>query len=59
MAQQASGVEYYTLLAGPLMAAPPDSAARPHGREDDLFAGVPSSPAPARVPGDAAAGQSR
>jgi N-acetyl-1-D-myo-inositol-2-amino-2-deoxy-alpha-D-glucopyranoside deacetylase len=46
VAQRASGVEYYTLLAGPLMTAPPDSAAGPHGqdgrdgREDDLFAGV-------------------
>jgi N-acetyl-1-D-myo-inositol-2-amino-2-deoxy-alpha-D-glucopyranoside deacetylase len=48
MAQRASGVEYYTLLAGALVTAAP---------EDDLFAGVASSPVPARVPGGATASQ--
>jgi N-acetyl-1-D-myo-inositol-2-amino-2-deoxy-alpha-D-glucopyranoside deacetylase len=66
VAQRASGVEYYTLLAGPLTAAPPESAAGRCGWEDDLFAGVPGlgEPAggasrlvPARGPGDDAAGQ--
>jgi N-acetyl-1-D-myo-inositol-2-amino-2-deoxy-alpha-D-glucopyranoside deacetylase len=49
VAQRASGVEYYTLLAGP----------RTDGREDDLFAGVTERPAPAPVcvPDDATAGQ--
>ena len=35
VAQRASGVEYYTLLAGPR-----GPASGPRGREDDLFAGV-------------------
>jgi N-acetyl-1-D-myo-inositol-2-amino-2-deoxy-alpha-D-glucopyranoside deacetylase len=54
VAQRVSGVEYYTLLAGPLVTV---------AREDDLFAGVASSPAPvsspapARMPGDATASQ--
>jgi N-acetyl-1-D-myo-inositol-2-amino-2-deoxy-alpha-D-glucopyranoside deacetylase len=49
VAQRTSGVEYYTLLAGPLMTAP---------REDDLFAGVAAAaPVPVGVPGDATAGQ--
>jgi N-acetyl-1-D-myo-inositol-2-amino-2-deoxy-alpha-D-glucopyranoside deacetylase len=51
VAQRASGVEYYTLLAGP----------RTDGREDDLFAGVTDRPnpvpAPVCVPGGATAGQ--
>jgi N-acetyl-1-D-myo-inositol-2-amino-2-deoxy-alpha-D-glucopyranoside deacetylase len=63
VAQRASGIEHYTLLAGPLVIAPPGSADGSHGWEHDLFAGVGSGsgaaspPEPVRWPGDAAAGQ--
>ncbi|MGO9781068.1 MAG: N-acetyl-1-D-myo-inositol-2-amino-2-deoxy-alpha-D-glucopyranoside deacetylase [Streptosporangiaceae bacterium] len=50
-AQLASGVEYYALLAGE---PGPDG---PHGREDDLFAGITADPEPQRIPDGAAAGQ--
>ncbi len=49
-AQLASGVEYYALLAGE---PGPDG---PHGREDDLFAGITAAPEPQRIPDGAAAG---
>ncbi len=51
VAQLASGVEYYALLAGQ---RGPDG---PYGREDDLFAGVAVCPEPQRIPDDAAAGR--
>jgi N-acetyl-1-D-myo-inositol-2-amino-2-deoxy-alpha-D-glucopyranoside deacetylase len=66
VAQRASGVEHYALLAGPLTAARPGSAAGGCGWEDDLFAGVPGlgepaagagRPVPAHGPGDDGAGQ--
>jgi N-acetyl-1-D-myo-inositol-2-amino-2-deoxy-alpha-D-glucopyranoside deacetylase len=51
VAQRASGVEHYTLLAGPR-----GPATGPRGREDDLF-GHTASPLSARhIPGNAAAG---
>ena len=50
VAQLASGVEYYALLAGQ---RGPDG---PYGREDDLFAGIgPAAPQP--IPDGAAAGR--
>jgi N-acetyl-1-D-myo-inositol-2-amino-2-deoxy-alpha-D-glucopyranoside deacetylase len=58
VAQRASGVEYYTLLAGPLVAGSAGPAAGRCGRETDLFAGV-ASPSPARIPGEAATGRAR
>ena len=50
VAQLASGVEYYALLAGE---PGPDG---PCGREDDLFAGIAADPGPQRIPDGAAAG---
>jgi len=50
VAQLASGVEYYALLAGK---PGPDG---PYGREDDLFAGIAADPEPQRIPDSAAAG---
>jgi len=50
VAQLASGVEYYALLAGE---PGPDG---PYGREDDLFAGIAADPGPQRIPDGAAAG---
>jgi N-acetyl-1-D-myo-inositol-2-amino-2-deoxy-alpha-D-glucopyranoside deacetylase len=50
VAQLASGVEYYALLAGE---PGPDG---PYGREDDLFAGIAADPEPQRIPDGAAAG---
>jgi N-acetyl-1-D-myo-inositol-2-amino-2-deoxy-alpha-D-glucopyranoside deacetylase len=66
VAQRASGVEHYTLLAGPLTPAAPGSAAGQCGWEDDLFAGVPGlgqhaagggRPVPTHVLMDDGAGQ--
>lgn len=53
VAQLASGVEYYALLAGE---PGPDGPDGPDGREDDLFAGVAADPEPQRIPDGAAAG---
>jgi N-acetyl-1-D-myo-inositol-2-amino-2-deoxy-alpha-D-glucopyranoside deacetylase len=50
VAQLASGVEYYALLAGE---PGPDGL---YGREDDLFAGIAADPEPQRIPDGAAAG---
>ena len=50
VAQLASGIEHYALLAGP---RGPDGR---RGREDDLFAGLAVVPGPQRIPGGAAAG---
>jgi len=50
VAQLASGVEYYALLAGP---RGPDGR---RGREDDLFAGLAVVPGPQRIPDGAAVG---
>ena len=49
VAQRASGVEHYTLLAGPR-----GPATGPCGREEDLFGGT-ASPAARHIPDDAAA----
>ncbi len=53
VAQLASGVEYYALLAGE---PGPDGPDGPYGREDDLFAGIAADPEPQRIPDGAAAG---
>ncbi|MGD0935266.1 MAG: N-acetyl-1-D-myo-inositol-2-amino-2-deoxy-alpha-D-glucopyranoside deacetylase [Streptosporangiaceae bacterium] len=50
IAQLASGVEYYALLAGE------PGPEGPYGREDDLFAGIAADPQPQRIPDGAAAG---
>ena len=50
IAQLASGVEHYALLAGQ---RGPDG---PYGREDDLFAGIGPSPEPQHLPDGAAVG---
>jgi N-acetyl-1-D-myo-inositol-2-amino-2-deoxy-alpha-D-glucopyranoside deacetylase len=49
VAQRASGVEHYTLLAGPR-----GPATGPRGREDDLFAGTAPLPPTWHIPDDAA-----
>ena len=51
VAQLASGVEHYALLAG---RRGPDG---PYGREDDLFAGVTLAPEAEPIPGGAGAGR--
>ena len=51
VAQLASGVEYYALLAGRR------GPGGPHGREDDLFAGIAVAPEPEPIPDGAAAGR--
>ena len=50
LAQLASGVEYYALLAGE------PGPEGPYGREDDLFAGIAADPEPQRIPDGAAFG---
>ena len=56
VAQLASGVEYYALLAGEPGPDGPDGPDGPYGRADDLFAGIAADPEPQRIPDGAAAG---